>query len=235
MSEKYIISIYKISTNEDKLRVFIGSTKKNIQSLLSFYIKNYNQNVNNHLYEWIKLLNKSKLKIKLLKSYPVSNKEEKHQRELYWINKYTKYGYGVINNLQNITENLDKKENEIIYVCLKDISMTRLLNMFGDNIISISKHPLQNQNYALPGIQSNIPSNIQENIQSNIQENIQSNIQENTQSNITNIPFAPPFISVSKKINVIEKNISNKSDNPLMDELKNVLLQRKKNKKEIKE
>ena len=222
MSEKYIISIYKISTNEDKLRVFIGSTKKNIQSLLSFYIKNYNQNVNNHLYEWIKLLNKSKLKIKLLKSYPVSNKEEKHQRELYWINKYTKYGYGVINNLQNITENLDKKENEIIYVCLKDISMTRLLNMFGDNIISISKHPLQNQNYALPGI----PSNIQENIQSNIQENIQSNI--------PNIPFAPPFISVSKKINVIEKNISNKSDNPLMDELKNVLLQRKKNKKEIK-
>jgi hypothetical protein len=221
MSEKYIISIYKISTDEDKLRVFIGSTKKNIQFLLSFYIKNYNQNVNNHLYEWIKLLNKSKLKIKLLKSYPVSNKEEKHQRELYWINKYTKYGYGVINNLQNITENLDKKENEIIYVCLKDISMTRLLNMFGDNIISISKHPLQNQNYALPGIQSNI------------QENIQSNIQENTQSNITNIPFAPPFISVSKKINVIEKNISNKSDNPLMDELKNVLLQRKKN-KEIK-
>ena len=217
MSEKYIISIYKISTNEDKLRVFIGSTKKNIQSLLSFYIKNYNQNVNNHLYEWIKLLNKSKLKIKLLKSYPVSNKEEKHQRELYWINKYTKYGYGVINNLQNITENLDKKENEIIYVCLKDISMTRLLNMFGDNIISISKHPLQNQNYALPSIQSSI----------------QSNIQENIQSNITNIPFAPPFISVSKKINVIEKNISNKSDNPLMDELKNVLLQRKKN-KEIK-
>ena len=217
MSEKYIISIYKISTNEDKLRVFIGSTKKNIQSLLSFYIKNYNQNVNNHLYEWIKLLNKSKLKIKLLKSYPVSNKEEKHQRELYWINKYTKYGYGVINNLQNITDNLDKKENEIIYVCLKDISMTRLLNMFGDNIISISKHPLQNQNYALPSIQSSI----------------QSNIQENIQSNITNIPFAPPFISVSKKINVIEKNISNKSDNPLMDELKNVLLQRKKN-KEIK-
>ena len=217
MSEKYIISIYKISTNEDKLRVFIGSTKKNIQSLLSFYIKNYNQNVNNHLYEWIKLLNKLKLKIKLLKSYPVSNKEEKHQRELYWINKYTKYGYGVINNLQNITENLDKKENKIIYVCLKDISMTRLLNMFGDNIISISKHPLQNQNYALPSIQSSI----------------QSNIQENIQSNITNIPFAPPFISVSKKINVIEKNISNKSDNPLMDELKNVLLQRKKN-KEIK-
>ena len=217
MSEKYIISIYKISTNEDKLRVFIGSTKKNIQSLLSFYIKNYNQNVNNHLYEWIKLLNKSKLKIKLLKSYPVLNKEEKYQRELYWINKYTKYGYGVINNLQNITENLDKKENEIIYVCLKDISMTRLLNMFGDNIISISKHPLQNQNYALPSIQSSI----------------QCNIQENIQSNITNIPFAPPFISVSKKINVIEKNISNKSDNPLMDELKNVLLQRKKN-KEIK-
>ena len=95
--------------------------------------------------------------------------------------------------------------------------MTRLLNMFGDNIISISKHPLQNQNYALPSIQSSI----------------QSNIQENIQSNITNIPFAPPFISVSKKINVIEKNISNKSDNPLMDELKNVLLQRKKN-KEIK-
>ena len=213
MSEKYIISIYKISTNEDKLRVFIGSTKKNIQSLLSFYIKNYNQNVNNHLYEWIKLLNKSKLKIKLLKSYPVSNKEEKHQREVYWINKYTKYGYGVINNLQNITENLDKKENEIIYVCLKDISMTRLLNMFGDNIISISKHPFQNQNYALQGIQSNISSNIS------------SNIQENVQSNITNIPFAPPFISVSKKINVIEKNIS---DNPLMDELKNVLLQRNK-------
>jgi hypothetical protein len=212
MSEKYIISIYKISTNEDKLRVFIGSTKKNIQYLLSFYIKNYNQNVNNHLYEWIKLLNKSKLKIKLLKSYPVSNKEEKHQREEYWINKYTKYGYGVINNLKNITDNLDKKENEIIYVCLKDISMTRLLNMFGDNIISISKHPLHNQNYALQGIPSNIHSNIQENVQSNIK----------------NIPFAPPFISVSKKINVIEKNIS---DNPLMDELKNVLLQRKKNNK----
>ena len=58
---KYIIYIYKILSLEDNSKIFISSTVENLQTLLLFYIKNYN--VKNNLYEWIKPLNKSKLKL----------------------------------------------------------------------------------------------------------------------------------------------------------------------------
>ena len=213
---KYIIYIYKILSLEDNSKIFISSTVENLQTLLLFYIKNYS--VKNNLYEWIKPLNKSKLKIKLIKCYWVLNKTEQENRENYWINKYIKCGFDVINN-----NNLNDSEIvEKIYVCLKGVSMTQLLNTFGNKIVSMSKEDFN--------IQPNIHSNIQPNIQPNIQSNIHSNIHSNIQPDIPS-----PLILVKHNVNIKSKNVNPVGEQGYFNELKNILLQRKTSNKSISE
>jgi len=142
---KYITYIYKITTKEDKLRLFIGSTKEKLQTLLLFFIKNLNTNHKNNLYEWIRPLNKSNLKIKLIKSYPVSNKDEQKKREQYWIKKYKTYGYDVIHNPLRKTET--KEEKGKIYVCIENVTMSEVLKKYGDKIVYISKNNFTSNNF----------------------------------------------------------------------------------------
>lgn len=141
-NDKYIINIYKITSKEDKLKLFIGSTKEKLKSLLSFFIKDLNSNLGsnrkNHLYNWIRNLETSCLKIKLIKSYPVSGKEEQEEREKYWIKKYENYGYDVLHN--PFKNSLKKQNLEKLYVCIENISMEEIVKTFGDKIISISKN-----------------------------------------------------------------------------------------------
>lgn len=137
-SNKYITYIYKITTKENKIRLFIGSTRENLQTLLLFFIKDLKTDRKNNLYNWIRPLDTSKLKIKLIKSYPVSDKDEQQKREKYWIKKYKNYGYEVLHNpFQS-----EKKENpkEKIYVCLENVTMESIIKKYGDKIISISRN-----------------------------------------------------------------------------------------------
>jgi len=156
---KYITYIYKITTKEDKLRLFIGSTREKLPTLLLFFIKNLNTNHKNNLYEWIRPLNKSNLKIKLIKSYPVSNKDEQKKREKYWIKKYKAYGYDVVHNPFRKTE--AKEEKGKIYVCIENVTMSEVLKKYGDKIVYISKNNFTLNN-ATPNnftpIQNTIPS-----------------------------------------------------------------------------
>ena len=80
---KFITYIYKITSKQDKFKLFIGSTKQKIKTLFSFFLKDIEKNKNhpNNLYKWIKNLDKKFLKIKLLKSYAVNNKEEQREKE----------------------------------------------------------------------------------------------------------------------------------------------------------
>ena len=140
-SDKYITYIYKILTKEDKLKLFVGSTKEKLHDLLQYFIRNCNSNKTNNLYQWIRPLHKSNLQIKLIKSYPVSNKDEQKKREKYWIRKYTDYGYNVIHNpVKKIDE---PKTNTKIYICLQNVSMAEIISQFGDKIVSISKEEIQ--------------------------------------------------------------------------------------------
>ena len=136
--KKHLINIYKISTTDDILKIFIGSTKKNIKNINNIL----KCNKNNNLYNWIKDLNKNNLKIKLIKSYAVKNKLEKKQRENYWVNKYMNYGYNVIHNYKI---NKDSK-TEKIYVCIEDVSMEILLEKFGSKILYMSRESFHENN-----------------------------------------------------------------------------------------
>ena len=68
---KYITNVYKIYTPDDELKIFIGST--------SDYKKVLYKIKNKHFEEWCKNVDKSTLKVKLIKSYAVLNKEEEKQ------------------------------------------------------------------------------------------------------------------------------------------------------------
>ena len=142
-SNKYITYVYKIYTSDDKTQLFISSTSENLSSLLLFFIKNTQntQNTQNTiLYEWIRTLNKSNLKIKLIKSYPVLNIEDQEKREKYWIKKYKNYGYSVIHNpIKNVILNKEK-----IYVCIENTTMDEIIRHFGKRVLSISKEKIQN-------------------------------------------------------------------------------------------
>jgi hypothetical protein len=113
---RYIISIYKVVSNEDSFTVFIGSTKGKLS-------------LPDH--KWIK---SNTCKIKCIKKYPVESEEEEKQRELYWIEKYKKYGYKVIHNEIKI-----KEEKSKFHVCIENTSMQEILKTFGNRIVSISK------------------------------------------------------------------------------------------------
>lgn len=139
-STKYITYIYKIFTDEDKLRLFIGSTKENLKNLLMFFIKNLQTKKKNILYNWINSLNTSKLKIKLIKSYPVSNIDEQRKREKYWIDKYKNYGYDVLYKPFKNKEKEKEKENSKIYICLENVTMESIIEKYGNKIIYISKN-----------------------------------------------------------------------------------------------
>ena len=47
-NDKYITYIYKIITKEDKLKLFIGSTKEKLPHLLRYFIGNCNSNKTNN-------------------------------------------------------------------------------------------------------------------------------------------------------------------------------------------
>ena len=139
-STKYIAYVYKIYTSDDKTRLFISSTREKISTLLLFFIKNSKSTQNSTLYDWIRPLNKSNLKIKLIKPYPVLNKEDQEKREKYWIKKYKNYGYSVIHNpIKNIIVNKEK-----IYVCIENTTMDEIIRHFGKRVLSISKEEIQN-------------------------------------------------------------------------------------------
>ena len=121
---KYITNVYKIYTPEDELKIFIGSTPD--------YKKVLHKIKNKHFEEWCKNVDKSTLKVKLIKSYAVLNKEEEKQRKKYWITKYSNYGYSVINNK-------NEKNEDIVNVTLKGVSITQIVHIFGNKIISVSK------------------------------------------------------------------------------------------------
>lgn len=157
-SKKYITYIYKITTKEDKIRLFIGSTRENLQTLLFFFIKDLNTDRKNNLYNWIKSLDTSKLKIKLIKSYPVTNKDEQRNREKYWIKKYKNYGYEV---LHNPFQSKKKETSEgKIYVCLENVTMESIIKKYGDKIIYISRNdfsPLNNTSSSISKKPLSIP------------------------------------------------------------------------------
>jgi hypothetical protein len=141
---KFITYIYKITSKQDKFKLFIGSTKQKIKTLFSFFLKDIEKNKNhpNNLYKWIKNLDKTFLKIKLLKSYAVNNKEEQREKEKKWINKYKKDGFIVINNPFNESKNnVTKIKEKKLYVCFENISINELILNYGSNILSISKKP----------------------------------------------------------------------------------------------
>lgn len=140
MSTKYISYVYKITTAEDTTRLFIGSTREKIQTLLLFFIKNSNTNQTNKLYDWIRPLKKNLLKIKIIKSYPVSDKDEQKKREKYWVKKYETYGYEVIHNPYQLkkTKSIEGK----LYVCFENVSMEEIIKKYGDKVIYISKNNL---------------------------------------------------------------------------------------------
>lgn len=139
-STKYIAYVYKIYTSDDKTVLFISSTREKISTLLLFFIKNSKTTQKSTLYDWIRPLNKSNLKIKLIKSYPVLNKEDQEKREKYWIEKYKNYGYSVIHNpIKNIIVNKEK-----IYVCIENTTMDEIIRKFGKRVLSISKEEIQN-------------------------------------------------------------------------------------------
>jgi hypothetical protein len=138
-STKYIASVYKIYSSDDKTVLFISSTSEQLSSLLLFFIKNSKTTKKSELYNWIRPLSSSNLKIKLIKSYPVLNKEDQEKREKYWIRKYTNYGYSVIHN--PIEEIISYKEK--IYVCIENTSMNEIIKHFGKRVLSISKEELQ--------------------------------------------------------------------------------------------
>jgi hypothetical protein len=148
-STKYITYVYKIYTCDDKTQLFISSTREKLSTLLLFFIKNYqnsrhcNSTQKTTLYEWIGPLDKSNLKIKLIKSYPVLNKDDQEKREKYWIKKYKNYGYSVIHNpIKNIIENKENKEK--IYVCIENTTMEEIIRHFGKRVLSISKEEIKN-------------------------------------------------------------------------------------------
>jgi hypothetical protein len=220
MSTKYISYVYKITTKEDKTRVFISSTNENLQNLLLFFIKNSNTNQKNKLYDWIRPLKKSLLKIKLIKSYPVIDKDEQKKREIYWIKKYETYGYEVIYNPYQLKKN--KKIESKLFVCFENVSMEEIIKRYGEKILCISKN---NFNFSSnnPKLSLQIPSAP---------------------------PPPPPLIPlqktniVSKKQEIIKPLPVSEGDG-YMNELKNLLLLRnssnlslselsKKNKPEIK-
>ena len=165
MSTKYISYVYKITTKEDKTRLFIGSTREQIQNLLLFFIKNSKTNQTNKLYDWIRPLKKNLLKIKTIKSYPVSEKDEQKKREKYWIQKYETYGYEVIYNPYQL-KNTKSKECKL-YVCLENVSMEEIIKKYGDKIICISKNNFSfssdssnNSSVPIPPINLPKPNNI---------------------------------------------------------------------------
>lgn len=137
MSTKYISYIYKITTKEDKTRLYIGSTREKIQNLLLFFIKNSNTNQQNNLYDWIRPLKKQLLKIKIIKSYPVVDKDEQKKREKYWIKKYETYGYEVIHNPYEF-KNANKEGK--LYVCFENVSMEEIIKRYGKKVICVSRN-----------------------------------------------------------------------------------------------
>lgn len=138
-STKYIASVYKIYSSDDKTVLFISSTREQLSTLLLFFIKNSKTTKKSELYNWIRPLSSSNLKIKLIKSYPVLNKEDQEKREKYWIRKYTNYGYSVLHNpIEEIISDQEK-----IYVCIENTSMDEIIKHFGKRVLSISKEELQ--------------------------------------------------------------------------------------------
>lgn len=159
MSEdKFITYVYKITSKQDKFKLFIGSTKQKIKTLFSFFLKDIEKNKNhpNNLYKWIQKLDKTFLKIKLLKAYPVNNKEEQRDKEKKWIKKYENDGYEVIHNPFNIKQ---KEDNNKLYVCFKGISLEELVSRYGSNILSISTEPPKKSDVIppVPNIPMNLP------------------------------------------------------------------------------
>lgn len=212
-NNKFIIYIYKITSKQDKFKLFIGSSKQKVKSLFSFFLKDIEKNKNhpNNLYKWIKNLEKTFLKIKLLKAYPVNNKEEQREKEKRWINKYKKDGFSVIHNPFN--EKNTKKESKL-YVCFENISIDDLVLRYKSNILSISKKPFKFLD-------------------------IKNNENKNLINNKSEIP-PPPLFSPNIKILNIKSNkpFNNKPKEKLlpikgggyMNELKNLLLKRRNSK-----
>jgi len=158
MSEsKFIIYVYKITSKQDKFKLFIGSTKQKIKTLFSFFLKDIEKNKNhpNNLYKWIQKLDKTFLKIKLLKAYPVNTKEEQRDKEKKWVKKYENDGYEVIHNPFAVKENKTNK----LYVCFQGISLEELVSRYGSNILSISTEPHKNSDVIppVPNIPTNLP------------------------------------------------------------------------------
>ena len=125
---KYIFYVYKLITSEDPIKVYITGTSNRTKIDLQ----------NEFYKQWISCLNTSSVTKKVIKSYPVLNKEEEELKTRYWVNKYKKYGYDVLTSLKEKQE-----EKNRIYVCLENVSMSEIVALFGDKIISISKEKHQ--------------------------------------------------------------------------------------------
>jgi len=211
-STKYLSYIYKITTKEDNLRLFIGSTRENLQTLLLFFIRDLNTERKNKLYNWIRPLNSSKLKINLIKSYPVIDKEDQRKREKYWIDKYKSYGYDVLHNPFKY-ENKEKLTSKI-YICLENVTMESVIKKYGDKIISISRNGFSPST-------SSLSTSDTRNISPSISESIDSkSLIRTLPSSIKNIP---------------QKSLPDNSGEDYINELKNMLLMRQSSRLSISE
>lgn len=212
---KYISYIYKITTVEDKTKIYISSTREKVNSLLLFFIKESSniQSKKDDLYEWIKPLDKKILKIKTIKSYPVENNYEQIKREKYWIKKYKTYGYDVIHKSYNV----DKKKCKL-YVCFEDVSMSEIINRYEDKVVCISKN-----NFTFTNELN----------------------KDNNSKHLNNVPKPPDIPIIKDKTSNKRHNIRNikKIEKPLpvnegdgyLNELKNLLTLRKSSKLSVAE
>lgn len=212
-SNKHIIYIYKITTQDDKLKLFIGSTKEKLSTLMFFYIKNCNSNQQNILYDWIRPLNKSNLKIKLIKSYPVSNKNEQKNREEYWINKYKKYGFFVIHTPLKNKSTVNNEKLSKIYVCIEGVTMKQIINTYGDNIVYISK--------------DNFSNTCEKSLISSTCDNMKKHETKHETKNETKHKTKNANIVIHKKTNSLQVVQNAVNDEGYLNELKNVLSKRK--------
>ena len=117
---KYIFYVYKLISSEDPIKIYVNgsSDRKKIHKNSIF---------------------KNSFTKKIIKSYPVSNKDEEELKIRYWINKYKNYGYDVYSSLE-----IKKEEKCKLYVCLENVTMSDVVSLFGNKIISISKEKTNN-------------------------------------------------------------------------------------------
>ena len=147
-NKKYIIHVYKIVSRSDDITLFISSTKAKIKSILPFVISDSNKSTTkNVLYNWFTKYPENSFSCKKIKSYPVSNKEEQDEKEDYWIKKYKQDGYNVLHNLKKKEKEVTKQiqNSEKLYVCFQGVSMEEIMTKYKNNIVTISKEPLEHK------------------------------------------------------------------------------------------